>query len=931
MNTQKNQKIPKVYSLVWYHCTWWTMFVWDNVRQIAVFSGTFSLISDIHDFREIMLESLKPVAESSQISVLSAVTRPSCFHVLCLDSISSEQHIICIASAIANYRRYLKIVYKTSTILSDKWPPTPSREYVTLSVVEGDYACRDEYIGEVLQSNVGEILCGRREISVEEILEGDGQSRLVLIEGAPGIGKSTFAWELCRKWEEFPCMQQYNLVVLLRLREEEVQKIGSVSQLFFSYESEDKDALVTEVLKDQGKGILFILDEFDELPKALQQKSYLVNLIKGRVLPASTVLVTSRPSATAELLTSCRPQKRVEILGFTQESVEAYARSIFSSDPKKLEKFMAYISISNNPAINSLMYVPLNAAIIVQIYQHSSDSSILPHTLTELYTQLCLTVLNRYLKANDNYSVNKFDDLSDSSRRHFLKLSALAFEGIEKEEVIFHNVSPDFVHFGFLDSVSALYGGGQVSYNFLHLTIQEFLAAYHVSQLRGDGLEVFEQYKWVISHWNVVFRFVAGLTKFEHFQGHLNLVNKEDTVKLDIRDIQCLFEAQDSTYFYSAPAPKYFEVTLDYWSPLDEYALGYCISNIATRMTWKVNFDGRELGLPHSIEYFTKPFMISNSPSVGVIEKLSLLCVQPQLCELKHLPLQEIRVLELSWCELTNTDLLHLSELITNMPSLVELDLSRNHFTPLQDDGLLKVLQQLSHSNVTTLNVDNTEFYWLFQSNSTHDYLSALTSLINPSSGRLQKLSTEDDDPKEIGDGTFESLLFPSSLRTVTSNYVDVKDNTCTLYVTPWLSPDLATKIVKHITYQRLILENGYAHNEKAQEQYHIMSAIADVLQENTTLQRVDFRNCSTQSLGLKIVKHNITLQHLFLDLSFYDDDDDAQEKDCYLNAIADALQENATLQRVGVRCSDDISQHRAFSLDRLLVWIDYSYDNNII
>ena len=812
-------------------------------------------------------------------------------------------------------------MYKTSTILSDKWPPTPSREYVTLAVVEGGYACRDEYIGEALQSSVGEILCGRREISVEEILEDDGQNilRLVLIEGAPGIGKSTFAWELCRKWEEFPCMQQYNLVVLLRLREKEVQKIGSVRQLFCSYESEDKDTLVTEVLKDQGKGILFILDGFDELPKSLQQESYLLNLIKGLVLPASTVLITSRPSATAELLTSCRPQKRVEILGFTQESVKAYARSIFSSDPKKLEKFMAYISISNNPAINSLMYVPLNAAIIVQIYQHSSNSSILPHTLTELYTQLCLTLLNRYLKANDNYSVNKFDDLSDSSHEHFLKLSAIAFEGIKKEEVIFHNVSPYFVHFGFLDSVSALYGGGQVSYNFLHLTIQEFLAAYHISQLRGDGLEVFKRYE-SDERWNVVWRFVAGLTKFEHLQGHLKLVNEDDAVVLDNLHIQYLYEAQDSTYFHSAPAPKYFVVTLKYPSPLDEYALGYCISKIATEMTWKVYFstDGDVV----SAEYFTKPFMINNSPSVGFIEELSFSLVRPQLCEFKHLPLQEIRVLDLSFCELTNTDLLHLSELITNMPSLEELDLSWNMFTP-QDDGLLKVMQQLSHSNVTTLRVDYTWFYRFFQSNSTHDYCSALKSLINPSSGRLLELSAHDKDSEELGDGTFESLLFPSSLRTVISNYVDVKDNICTLCVDPWLSPDLATKIVKYITFQHLILDVSlFVLREEVQEEDHLMSAIADALQENTALQRVDVDIYSNwaQSLGLKIVKHNRTLQHLVLDLTC-----DAQERDRYLSVIADALQENATLQRVEVRCRHDIIQHRAFSLDRRLVWIDPS------
>ena len=217
-----------------------------------------------------------------------------------IDFISNEQHTI--ASAIANYHGYLKNV--------DKWPPTPSREYVTLSLVEGGHECRDKYIGQTLRSNVGDILCGRREISVEQILESDGQNilRLVLVEGAPGIGKSTFAWELCRKWEDFSCMKQYSLVVLLRLREEEVQKVANVSQLFFSYESEDKPTLVKEVLKDQGKGLLFILDGFDELPKALQRKSYLLNLMKGLALPASTVLVTSRPSTTAELLTSCRPQ-----------------------------------------------------------------------------------------------------------------------------------------------------------------------------------------------------------------------------------------------------------------------------------------------------------------------------------------------------------------------------------------------------------------------------------------------------------------------------------------------------------------------------------------------------------------------------------------------------------------------------------------------
>ena len=120
-------------------------------------------------------------------------------------------------------------------------------------------------------------------------------------------------------------MRKYSLVILLRLREEEVQRISNVSQLFRENGSQDKTLLVEEVSKSQGRDILFILDGFDELPQTLQKKGFLLELIKGYVLPESTVLITSRPSATAELCTSCRPQKHIEILGFTQESVKEYA------------------------------------------------------------------------------------------------------------------------------------------------------------------------------------------------------------------------------------------------------------------------------------------------------------------------------------------------------------------------------------------------------------------------------------------------------------------------------------------------------------------------------------------------------------------------------------------------------------------------------
>lgn len=140
------------------------------------------------------------------------------------------------------------------------------------------------------------------------------------------------------------------------------------------------------------------------------------------------------------------------------------------------------------------MYIPLNAAIIVDIYCDCKSDKFLPHTLTELYTELCLTILNRYLHDKPSGRVEKFNQLPHHLYEQFLKLCELAFESFKEDKFIFHTGSPNTNHFGFLDAVPALYGGGGVSYNFLHLTLQEFFAAYHISHLGSSGLQLFKQY-----------------------------------------------------------------------------------------------------------------------------------------------------------------------------------------------------------------------------------------------------------------------------------------------------------------------------------------------------------------------------------------------------------------------------------------------------
>ena len=757
------------------------------------------------------------------------------------------------SSAISHYREYLEILYESSPISADtKWPPTPSREFITLAVVQGQLSrARDRCIGHTLQGNVKQVLNDRKEISIDQIFEADkGQKkpRLVLMKGSPGIGKSTLAWELCRKYT-----RQYSLVVLLRLREEEVQEISNVSQLFHENRSQDMKLLVQEVLMSQGRDILFILDRFDELPETLQKRSFLLDLIKGYVLPASTVLVTSRPSATAELCTSCRPQKHIEILGFTQESVEKYASSVLSSEPEQLEKFKTYISASNNPAINSLMYVPLNAAIIVLIFQDRKSDSLLPHTLTELYTQLCLTILNRYL---ESVSVDKFEDLPADLYKQFLCLSKVAFEGIKSEEVIFHTVPPDLINFGFLDAVSALYGGRKVSYNFLHLTLQEFFAAYHISHLSRNGLEVFKKHG-KDERWNVVWRFVAGLTKLKGYDNyitdnHVFIESREDhQITLSEFFIQCLFEAQAVDHFSSifGTPPTIIHVAIRYFhTVLDCYAVGYCISNFHTGVSWSVVIKGEKVLTPFFCGLNT------NVPSVGVIEKL---CIED--CEdinFREFPLVllHVTVLKVFLCGDYN-----LSEFISNMTCLKELDIGYNNFT---EDGMLETLQQLLYSNVTTLNIVNTGFC-KYLMHSHYDFYSALKFLICPSSGKLEKLHVGYNDDDDYSDSLASLVSAPSSLKYLSLVFQSpsglsphipyLQNNTCLTTLHIWMN---------HVLY-------GTTDHDK------IFLGIAE------------------------IVEHNKTIQHLVIGKVVY------VEKMDSLRTLVSAISQNKTLLSIKIQCNN--------------------------
>ena len=245
-------------------------------------------------------------------------------------------------------------------------------------------------------------------------------------------------------------------------------------------------------------------------------------------------------------------------------------------------------------------------------------------------------------------------------------------------------------------------------------------------------------------------------------------------------------------------------------------------------MAWEVDF----FNIRFDVEYFTNPF-IKNTSNANVIRELLTNCNAFPLGDFKHLPLQDIRVLRLRDYKLT-TDLVHLFELIPKMPSLEYLDLQNSR--PCQDDsGFLKVLQQLSHSNVTTLDIKDTGFCLMLRKSNSHrgDYISALKSLIHPSSGRLQELRAGDaiafgDEDDDVCDTLASLLCPPTSLSTLRLGNDHLTK----------LSPagqSLVIKIVKHNKTLQFLRVEAYV-----EENDYFLSAIADALQENTTLERVE-------------------------------------------------------------------------------------------
>ena len=406
-----------------------------------------------------------------------------------------------LSPVLTKYKKYLQAYYNARVLApADKYLPTLHTPFINLAMISRgrhDRGERDEFTLKTLHGGVDQILESKSPINIEDLLSSGSNGkpvRFLLVEGPPGIGKSTFAWELCRRWDEIESLRDYHTVVLLKLREKWVLKATSLSDLF-RYPSLPKFSrdVAGEVHESHGQRLLLVLDGFDEFSHSFHEDSVIKSILCRQLLPECTIILTTRPSAKATLHSVCQPQvdKHVEIIGFTEEERVRYITEVFSKEPELQAHFLKYMFLV--PHIKSMMYIPLNCAIIAQVYSESQSSHHLaiPRTRTQLYKALAHSLLVRHMKmkeGNREYTSMLPEGLNKEYMERFSVLAKFAFDSyhkVESKKVTFfkEDIPEGLVHFGFMNESTEMYAGKGVeqTFSFLHLSLQEYLAAWHIA------------------------------------------------------------------------------------------------------------------------------------------------------------------------------------------------------------------------------------------------------------------------------------------------------------------------------------------------------------------------------------------------------------------------------------------------------------------
>ena len=398
-------------------------------------------------------------------------------------------------------------------------------------------------------------------ITVDELLK-DGYRKISLIEGDPGVGKTTFAFQICKEWAENKLLME-DVVFWIPLRH--YKSVTTTTELFNKL---DYPEMMDYAQQYSGKGLVLLLDGWDELPNQLQTASLFHDIIFGsvRAFTHSTIIVTSRPNCSGQIAKVVNKTKSYyHILGFNREMAVAYIKNYFHDNPSSSKLLLDLLN--SNQYLRQHFYIPIS--ITIMCFVHHSDGTHIPQTLCQLYKRFVLLCLRSHVPDVCHRDLVKFTTLQNipkTMKLIFDKLCSLAFNMLKDNKLVLNKeeieVMQDeldslqlkqFDGFGLLhvDHYTSSLATMETCYSFIHRSVQELLAAIYILKTGNTSNlldEDFNERSYLIN----VFPFLFSLMSKEFLrplaEKLIQIFNKSNrSSQLLLSILYCLFEAHDET------------------------------------------------------------------------------------------------------------------------------------------------------------------------------------------------------------------------------------------------------------------------------------------------------------------------------------------------------------------------------------------------